>query len=71
MRLLGKPTAGDPRIVSGESGAVTTGVLHALMTDPALHTLRDALKLNADSKVLLISTEGDTDQENYRKILEG
>ncbi|MCD8021534.1 MAG: hypothetical protein LUF30_00620 [Lachnospiraceae bacterium] len=31
--------------------------------------LREALGLDERSRVLLISTEGDTDQANYRKIL--
>jgi len=33
--------------------------------------LRKALKLDKSSRVLLISTEGDTDRENYRKIVFG
>lgn len=31
--------------------------------------LRDALKLDANSKVLVISTEGDTDPEMYKSIV--
>ncbi|MBR4888246.1 MAG: diaminopropionate ammonia-lyase [Clostridia bacterium] len=69
MRLLGKPAENDPAIVSGESGAVPAGVLEAICLDPALVELKTALKLNEASRVLLISTEGDTDKENYRRIL--
>ena len=39
------------------------------MKDPNLNELREALKLNKDSKILLISTEGDTDPQNYKNIV--
>lgn len=71
MCVLGKPLGGDARVVSGESGAITAGVLDAVMTDESLAELRTALKLDADSRVLLISTEGDTDKVNYLKVLTG
>lgn len=69
MRLLGRPLPGDPKVVSGESGAVGAGVLEALMTDPALAEIRQRLEFGPDSRVVLISTEGDTDQEHYRQVL--
>ena len=71
MRLLGMPQSGDARIVSGESGAVTAGVLAALMQDPDLTQLRNELGLDENSRVLLISTEGATDKVNYLKVLSG
>lgn len=71
MRLLGMPQSGDMRIVSGESGAVTAGVLAALMQDPELAQLRNELGLDENSRVLLISTEGATDKVNYLKVLSG
>ena len=69
MRMLGAPMKGDPQVVSGESGAVGMGVLDVIMTDPAYTELKQKLGLNAQSRVLLFSTEGDTDPENYRKIV--
>jgi diaminopropionate ammonia-lyase len=69
MRLLGKPVENDPAVVSGESGAVPAGVLAAVCLDENLAALKKALRLDETSRVLLISTEGDTDQENYRKVL--
>ncbi len=69
MQQLGRPTGSDPAVVSGESGAVGLGVLEGLMGQPELAPLREALGLDAQSKILLISTEGDTDRENYEKIL--
>ena len=69
MRLLGNPLAEDPRIISGESGAVTAGLLAALLTADSLRDARAALRLGRNSRVLLFSTEGATDPENYRRIV--
>ena len=70
MRLLGRPEGNDPVVVSGESGAVGAGVLAGLMSG-TYEPERHALGLDERSRVLLISTEGDTDRENYRKIVFG
>ncbi len=69
MRVLGAPLPGDERIVSGESGAGTSGAVIELMQREDLKELRDILKLDESSVVLCFSTEGDTDQENYRRIV--
>ncbi len=69
MRMLGAPVKGDPRVISGESGAVGMGVVSALTTGPAYAELREKLGLTATSRVLLFSTEGDTDPENYQRIV--
>ena len=59
MRLLGNPAKGDPAIISGESGAVTMGLVYRLMVDPELTGMKHALGLTAQSIVLCISTEGE------------
>jgi diaminopropionate ammonia-lyase len=69
MRIYGNPLAGDPRVCSGESGAVTLGLLSLLMQAPSLATARAALGLDAQSRVLLVSTEGDTDPQCYLDIV--
>ncbi|MBC2850224.1 diaminopropionate ammonia-lyase [Cetobacterium sp. 8H] len=69
MRILGNPMSQDDYVKSGESGAVTTGVLYEIMTNDEYKELRDKLKLNEESKVLLFSTEGDTDPKKYREIV--
>lgn len=69
MRILGNPLSGDTYVKSGESGAVTLGVLYEIMTNDEYKELREKLKLNKDSKVLLFSTEGDTDPKKYRDIV--
>lgn len=71
MRLLAKPTGEDAAIESGESGAVTAGVLAAVMTDADKAGVRRALALDESSRVLLISTEGATDRANYLRICGG
>lgn len=71
MRLLGKPLGDDPVIISGESGGVTSGVAAAILTEEKLESLRHALGMDENTVVLTISTEGDTDRENYRKVMEG
>ncbi|MGL5512334.1 MAG: pyridoxal-phosphate dependent enzyme, partial [Sporomusa sp.] len=68
MRVLGNPLPGDDQVISGESGAVTTGVLAQLLTCPNLAEAKEKLRLNEHSQILLFSTEGDTDPEKYRSI---
>ena len=71
MRILGSPLKGDPRVISGESGAVGMGLVTTIMTDPGYAALKEALGLDETSTVLLFSTEGDTDPDNYRAVLLG
>lgn len=71
MRILAKPIGKDRKIVSGESGAVTTGLVAELMTNNELVDIREKIGLDKNSVVLCISTEGDTDKENYNKIVFG
>ena len=69
MRMLAAPMGDDPRVVSGESGAVGMGLLAAVMEDERYRGLRELLGLDEKSNVLLFSTEGATDPENYRKVV--
>ncbi len=69
MRMLGAPLKGDPQVISGESGAVAMGLVATAMQDPEYKELRDTLELDENSSVLMFSTEGDTDPDNYKKIL--
>jgi diaminopropionate ammonia-lyase len=69
MRVLGNPLGDDAKVVSGESGAVGLGVLTMVMQEESLKDIAGKLKLGKDSRILIISTEGDTDPENYRKIV--
>ena len=69
MRILGNPLSSDPRVISGESGASTTGLVAEIMQNESLDWLRSQLRLDASSRILCISTEGDTDKSNYRRIV--
>jgi len=69
MRMLGAPLRGDPRVISGESGASAMGFLTELLTSDDLADLRKQAGIGKDSSILLFSTEGDTDPENYRRVV--
>ena len=69
--MLGAPVKGDPQVVSGESGAVGMGLVATLMTDPEYAELKEAIGLDENSVVLMFSTEGDTDPDNYKAIVWG
>ena len=71
MRMLGNPLQGDDRVISGESGAVTLGLFARIMEQPELAPLKMALNFQPSSRVLLFSTEGDTDPAMYRQIVWG
>ena len=69
MRMLAAPVQGDHPIVSGESGAVTAGLLEWLMSNRDADQMRQDLKLGPSSRVLLISTEGDTSPQTYLDVV--
>lgn len=68
MRLYAAARGGDAPIVSGESGAAPLGALDHIMCNPALAPLRESLGLGPDSRVMLISTEGDTSPRVWRDV---
>lgn len=65
VKAFANPQGGDPGIVSGETGA--TG-LAALLAAQELPELRRLLGLGANSRVLLLGSEGDTDPDIYQRI---
>ena len=69
MRILGNPLRGDKKVISGESGAVTSGLLYEIMKNDKYKDLKESLELDENSRVLLFSTEGDTDPEKYKQIV--
>lgn len=68
MRVLGNPLGKDQRIISGESGAVTTGLLFYL-TQPSMQKIAADIMLDKDSNILVINTEGDTDFQHYLDVV--
>ena len=69
MRTLACPMGSDPKITSGESGAVGLGLLALLMERDDLSEVRELIGFGKDSVVLLISTEGDTDPVGYYDVI--
>jgi len=67
--LVASAVRSDMRIISGESGAVTLGLIHSLMTKGKYRDLKNKLSINGNSKILLFSTEGNTDPRHYREIV--
>lgn len=69
IRKLYYPKGADKRIISGESGAGGFAGFLALSSDPRFVKLKEYLNMNRDTRCLFYSTEGDTDPENFRKII--
>jgi len=69
MRVLSSPIGNDPRVISGESGAVGLGLVTLIAENQGLREMAEKLNINKESKILLISTEGDTDPIGYRDIV--
>jgi diaminopropionate ammonia-lyase len=67
MRILGNPLEKDPRVIAGESGAIATGLIDELMRNRP--DLAKTIGLDDQSSVIAFSTEGDTDEKNYREIV--
>lgn len=70
MRVYAEPVGEDKRIISGESGASTMGAMCLLMQNKAFDSIRKEMGFNEDSVILLINTEGDTDPEGWKRIVE-
>ena len=68
-RIYANPLEGDPHIVSGESGSVPLGLCYTALHDKDAEDLKKTLKLDENSNILVISTEGDTDPVRYREIV--
>lgn len=69
MRVLSSPVGDDKRVISGESGAAPFGFIYVLMKDEGFSDIREKFGIDKESVLMFISTEGDTDEENYRRIV--
>jgi len=69
MRVMGNPVESDEKIISGESGAVTIGLVAEILENKDLQWLKEELKLDENSRILCFSTEGNTDKKSYRDIV--
>jgi diaminopropionate ammonia-lyase len=66
MKLLGNSSFSVEKIVAGENSA--PGVI-SLITSCSDSKIKEKLKLNSKSNVLVIGCEGDTDKEMYQKLI--
>jgi diaminopropionate ammonia-lyase len=71
MRALYHPAGSDPGVVAGESGAAGLGGLMAVLKAPELAEAREHLRLDSSARVLVVNTEGDTDPDGFRAIVNG
>ncbi len=66
MKLLGNGKFSNKKIIAGENSA--PGVI-SLIASCEDEKIKNKMKLNKDSNILLIGCEGDTDQEMYQKLI--
>jgi len=66
MKLLGNSSFSDQKIIAGENSA--PGVI-SLITSCEDQLIKERLKLNQNSNVLVFGCEGDTDEEMYQKLI--
>jgi diaminopropionate ammonia-lyase len=66
MKLLGNSSFSEEKIIAGENSA--PGVI-SLITSCTDDKIKEKLKLNLKSNVLVIGCEGDTDKEMYQKLI--
>lgn len=71
MRRLARASRGHRAIAAGASGAAGLAALLALRDDPALAPLRAALGVGAESRAMVIVTEGVTEPELYEEVVGG
>lgn len=67
MRILGNPLECDEKIISGESGAVSLGLVYYLKKYAT--SLAEQIGLDEHARILVINSEGDTDPIHYRDVV--
>ena len=68
MKRFADPIAKDAKVISGESAAVTLGLLESLLSNPAHHAMNQKIGLNENAVPLFFSTEGDTNPDYYQAL---
>lgn len=69
MRILANPLGEDRKVVSGESGASSFGMVSEVLRNPKYAAIKEQLGLSEDSVILFFSSEGNTDKEGYKRIV--
>ena len=68
MRILGNPLKDDPYVISGESGAVTTGLLVEIMKNDEYRELREKLNLMKNLKYYYLAQKEIQTQINIEAL---
>ena len=66
MKLLGNSSFSEEKIIAGENSA--PGVI-SLIASCVDDKIKEKLKLNSESNILVIGCEGDTDKKMYQKLI--
>ena len=66
MKLLGNSSFSEEKIIAGENSA--PGVI-SLIASCVDDKIKEKLKLNSESNILVIGCEGDTDKRMYQKLI--
>jgi len=66
MKLLGNSSFSEEKIIAGENSAPGVISLIACCVDDKI---KEKIKLNSKSNILVIGCEGDTDKEMYQKLI--
>ena len=69
IRTLYNPIESDKKIIAGESGAAGLAGLLSVLNYDKFKILRNHLKLDKNSNVLLFNTEGATDLKSFNRII--
>lgn len=68
MARLARPIGDDPKVVSGESGAAGFAYIYEILANKDLEKDREELGIDQNSRIIVLSTEGNTDPDNYQQI---
>jgi diaminopropionate ammonia-lyase len=70
MKALYFPTENDPQIIAGESGVGGLAGFMAIMQGSGYDALKTTLGINENSNILFFSTEGATDPDRFKALVE-
>ncbi len=69
MKMLFFPIKSDKRIISGESGAAGLAGLIKCLNSKNYVDLKEHIGLDSSSRILIFSTEGNTDKDSFNSII--
>jgi diaminopropionate ammonia-lyase len=70
MKALYFPTENDPQIIAGESGVGGLAGFMAMIQGSKYNALKTSLGINEHSNILFYSTEGATDPDRFKALVQ-